>query len=78
VLRFGASQDDVCAGCGRRGHVAWISGELALVLRSGESQPHVVALDDLSLSRKPTSTAFLDLYLCGACLEAASALTAKP
>ncbi|MBV8718786.1 MAG: hypothetical protein JOZ65_27280 [Chloroflexi bacterium] len=75
MLKFGASNDDVCTGCGWRGHVAWISGELALVLESHETQPRVVGPGDLSHSRRPTTTTFLDLYLCGTCLAAASALT---
>lgn len=77
VLKFGASTDDVCAGCGWRGHVAWISGELALTLQSGETQPRVLGLGDLRLKQRPRSTALLDLYLCGTCLTSATTLASK-
>ena len=77
VLKFGASTDDVCTGCWWRGHVAWISGELALTLPSGETQPRALGLCDLSLKQGPRSTALLDLYLCGTCLASAAALTSR-
>jgi hypothetical protein len=80
VLKFGASTDDVCAGCGRRGHVAWISGEMAVAVREREAQPRIVGMRDLSLARRPRTPrtfAWFDLYLCGRCLAAAAALTPR-
>jgi len=55
--------------------MAWISGELALSLPHGEAQPRVTGLRGLSPFQRRTTTAFLDLFLCGVCLAAASALT---
>ena len=74
VLNFGASSDDVCAGCGRRGHVAWLSGDMALSIGAGEAQPRVTAFADLSLTQRPRGMALLDLYLCAACLAGAKQL----
>lgn len=74
MLRIGASTDDVCAGCGSRGQVAWISGEVALGVGRGEMQPRVVAFGDLGLRQPPRTAALLDLYLCAGCLAAAQRL----
>ena len=75
VLKFGASTDDVCAGCGRRGHMAWISRELALSLPYAEAQPHVTGLSGVNLRQRRATLAFLDLFLCSVCLAAAATLT---
>jgi hypothetical protein len=48
---------------------------VAIATRPGEGQPRVIGLDDVSLTMRPRSIALLDLYLCGACLTAAAALT---
>jgi hypothetical protein len=74
VLKFGASTDDMCAGCGRQGHVAWLSGEVALSVRAGEAQPRVVAVGGGDRRGARTTTAFIDLYLCALCLSTAASL----
>jgi len=71
MLRLGSSTDDLCASCGQRGLVAWLSGEVAVHVRSREEQPLVRAL---VAGERSTTTAHLDLYLCARCLRRAHEL----